>query len=170
MQIMLHPLIELLLLIFIFTNASQAIGLMMSWSCSRNHRIQRFQMSDLGFIRVKGIALAVTDLERANRFYGETLALPPDTIRNMESAYLIGDTIVMLKTEEEIQAKPTEELNPRITVETDDSFATEKALKERGVTVSDPVTLYDDTPIGAFLDSEGNKIWFCSVAGKSDID
>jgi len=127
-------------------------------------------MSDLGFIRVKGIALAVTDLERANRFYGETLALPPDTIRNMESAYLIGDTIVMLKTEEEIQAKPTEELNPRITVETDDSFATEKALKERGVTVSDPVTLYDDTPIGAFLDSEGNKIWFCSVAGKSDID
>ena len=127
-------------------------------------------MSDLGFIRVKGIALAVTDLERANRFYGETLALPPDTIRNMESAYLISDTIVMLKTEEEIQAKPTEELNPRITVETDDSFATEKALKERGVTVSDPVTLYDDTPIGAFLDSEGNKIWFCSVAGKSDID
>ena len=127
-------------------------------------------MSDLGFIRVKGIALAVTDLERANRFYGETLALPPDTIRNMESAYLIGDTIVMLKTEEEIQAKPTEELNPRITVETDNSFATEKALKERGVTVSDPVTLYDDTPIGAFLDSEGNKIWFCSVAGKSDID
>lgn len=127
-------------------------------------------MSDLGFIRVKGIALAVTDLERANRFYGETLGLPPDTIRYMESAYLIGDTIVMLKTEEEIQAKPTEELNPRITVETDDSFATEKALKERGVTVSDPVTLYDDTPIGAFLDSEGNKIWFCSVAGKSDID
>ena len=127
-------------------------------------------MSDLGFIRVKGIALAVTDLERANRFYGETLALPPDTIRNMESAYLIGDTIVMLKTEEEIQAKPTEELNPRITVETDDSFATEKALKERGVTVSDPVTFYDETPIGAFLDSEGNKIWFCSVAGKSDID
>ena len=170
MQIMLHPLIELLLLIFIFTNASQAIGLMMSWSCSRNHRIQRFQMSDLGFIRVKGIALAVTDLERANRFYGETLALPPDTIRNMESAYLIGDTIVMLKTEEEIQAKPTEELNPRITVETHDSFATEKALKERGVTVSDPVTLYDNTPIGAFLDSEGNKIWFCSVASKSDID
>ena len=127
-------------------------------------------MSDLGFIRVKGIALAVTDLDRANRFYGETLGLPPDTIRNMESAYLIGDTIVMLKTEEEIQAKPTPELNPRITVETHDSFATEKALKERGVTVSDPVTLYDNTPIGAFLDSEGNKIWFCSVSGKSDID
>ena len=126
-------------------------------------------MINLGFIRVKGIALAVTDLGRANRFYGETLALPPDTIRNMESAYLIGDAIVMLKTQEECHAKPTEELNPRITVETHDAFATEKALKERGVTVSDPVTLYDGTPIGAFLDSEVNKIWFCSVSGKSGV-
>ncbi|MEJ2134884.1 MAG: hypothetical protein P8X86_06510 [Desulfofustis sp.] len=122
-------------------------------------------MSSLGFIRVKGIALAVTDLERANRFYGETLELPPDTIRNMESAYLLGDAIVMLKTPEECQAKPTEHLNPRITVETRDAFATEKVLRERGVTVSDPVTLYDGTPIGAFLDSEGNKVWFCSVSG-----
>jgi len=124
-------------------------------------------MSDLGFIRVKGIALAVNDLDRANRFYGETLGLPPDTIRNMKSAYLIGDAIVMLKAQEEWYAKPTDELNPRITVETQDAFATELALKERGVTVSDPVTLYDGTPIGAFLDSEGNKIWFCSVSGKS---
>ena len=124
-------------------------------------------MSNLGFIRVKGIALAVTDLDRANRFYRETLALPPDTIRNMESAYLIGDAIVMLKTKEECNAEPTEELNPRITVETHDAFTTEKALKDRGVTVSDPVTFYDSTPIGAFLDSEGNKIWFCSVSGTS---
>jgi predicted enzyme related to lactoylglutathione lyase len=123
-------------------------------------------MTNLGFIRVKGIALAVTDLDRANRFYGETLALPPDTIRNMKSAYLIGETIVMLKTQEECQAKPTEKLNPRITVETNDAFATEKLLKDRGVSVSDPVTLYDGIPIGAFLDSEGNKIWFCSVSGK----
>ena len=127
-------------------------------------------MSTLGFVRVKGIALAVTDLDRANRFYGETLALPPDTIRNMKSAYLIGDAIVMLKTQEECHAKPTEQLNPRITVETQDAFATEKALKERGVTVSDPVTLYNGTPVGAFLDSEGNKIWFCSVSGKSGIN
>ena len=123
-------------------------------------------MSDLGFVRVKGIALAVADLDRANRFYGQTLALPPDTIRNMESAYLLGDAIVMLKAQEEWYARPTAELNPRITVETQDAFATELALKERGVTVSDPVTLYDGTPIGAFLDSEGNKIWFCSVSGK----
>ncbi len=120
-------------------------------------------MSDLNFIRVKGIALAVTDLDRANRFYGQTLALPPDTIRNMASAYLIGDAIVMLKPKEEWYAIPTDQLNPRITVETQDAFATEAALKERGVTVSDPVALYNGTPVGAFLDSEGNKIWFCST-------
>ena len=124
-------------------------------------------MSDLGFIRVKGIALAVADLDRANRFYGQTLALPPDTIRNMKSAYLIGDAIVMLKSQQEWYGKPTAELNPRITVETQDAFATELALKKRGVNVSDPVTLYDGTPIGAFLDSEGNKLWFCSDSRKS---
>ena len=124
-------------------------------------------MSDLGFIRVKGIALAVTNLERANHFYGEILALPPDTIRNMKSAYLIGDSILMLKAQEEWSASPSGELNPRITVETQDAYATEMALTKRGVTVSDPVTLYDGTPIGAFLDSEGNKIWFCSVSVKS---
>ena len=128
------------------------------------------KMDKLGFIRVKGIALAVTDLERAKRFYGEILALPRDTIRNMDSAYLIGNQIVMLKTQEEFHAKPTMELNPRITVETHDAFATEKDLRERGVTVSDPVTLYGDTPIGAFLDSEGNKIWFCSVPGGNSKD
>ena len=46
MQIMLHPLIELLLLIFIFTNASQAIGLMMMYWFSVNWK---FPMSELTY-------------------------------------------------------------------------------------------------------------------------
>jgi hypothetical protein len=50
------------------------------------------------------------------------------------------------------------------------AFGATQALKELKVTVSDPVTFYDGTPIGAFLDSEGNKIWFCSVSGKSGTD
>lgn len=61
----------------------------------------------------------------------------------------------------------TEELNARVTLEVKDAYATEKALLERGVTISDPVTVYGDNPIGAFLDSEGNKLWFCSDSGKS---
>src|SRR6516162_10658408 len=89
-------------------------------------------MSDLGFVRVKGIALAVADLDRANRFYGETLALPPDTIRNMKSAYLIGDAIVMLKSQQEWYARPTAELNPRITVETEDAFCHRTGLEGAG--------------------------------------
>lgn len=36
----------------------------------------------------------------------------------------------------------------------------------RGVTISDAVQLYDDGYwVGAFPDSEGNKLWFCSEAG-----
>jgi catechol 2,3-dioxygenase-like lactoylglutathione lyase family enzyme len=123
-------------------------------------------MNDLDFVRVKAVALAVSDVERAKRFYRETLGLPPDTLRNIDSAVLIGDVIVLLKPQEEWYGRPTEELNARITVEVKDAYATEKALRERGVTVSDPVAVYGDNPIGAFLDSEGNKLWFCSDSGK----
>ena len=124
-------------------------------------------MNDLEFVQVKAVALAVSDAERAKRFYRETLGLPPDTIQNIDGAVMIGNVILLLKSEEEWYGKPSEELNPRITIEVKDSYATEKALIERGVTISDPVTVYDKNPIGAFLDSEGNKLWFCSDSGKS---
>ena len=122
-------------------------------------------MSDLSFVRVKAVALAVSDSERAQHFYRETLGLPPDTIRNVDGAVLLGDVILLLKPQEEWYGRPTEELNARITVEVKDAYATEKALRERGVTISDPVAVYDVNPIGAFLDSEGNKLWFCSDSG-----
>jgi len=32
--------------------------------------------SPFGFLRVKGVALAADDLQRARSFYGDTLALP----------------------------------------------------------------------------------------------
>ena len=80
---------------------------------------------------------------------------------------MIGDTILMLKPKEDWYADPTEELNPRITWETEDAYATEEALREGGVTISDTVEVYGDNPIGSFIDSEGNKIWFCSESGNS---
>jgi hypothetical protein len=40
----------------------------------------------------------------------------------------------------------------------------ERMLRDRGVAISDPVERYDDALVGAFLDSEGNKLWFCSDA------
>ena len=58
---------------------------------------------------------------------------------------------------------PTEAPNPRVTIETEDARETEKGLRARGVVISDPIQVYDEVHyVGSFLDSEGNKLWFCS--------
>jgi len=123
--------------------------------------------NELGFVQVKAIALAVLDVERAKRFYNETLGFSPDNIRHMDGAFQMGNVYLLLKPQEEWYGKPSEELNARITLEVKDAYATEKALRDRGVTISDPVTVYDKNPVGSFLDSEGNKLWFCSDSGKN---
>lgn len=126
--------------------------------------------NDLEFVQVKAVALAVSNAERAKEFYAETLDLPPDHGHHPALAFMIGNVILLLKTQEEWYGKPSDELNARITLEVKDAYATEKALRDRGVTISDPVTVYGDNPIGAFLDSEGNKLWFCSESGKSGTE
>ncbi len=123
--------------------------------------IQRMS-TDLQIMQVKAVALAVTDVERASRFYGETLGLQPAEAPGIENAFLIGNVYLLLKPQEEWYGKPSDELNARITLEVKDAYAAEKALSERGVTISDAATVYDKNPVGAFLDSEGNKLWFCS--------
>ena len=72
--------------------------------------------------------------------------------------------LLILKPEEDWYGEPTDELNARLTIRVRDSYVAERILRERGATISDPVTGYGETPIGAFLDSEGNKLWFCSDA------
>jgi len=63
------------------------------------------------------------------------------------------------------QHPPTDHPNPRITLQVRDAQETEKRLLEGAVTISDPVKLYEDRFwVGGFLDSEGNKLWFCSYA------
>src|SRR5437016_11921607 len=116
--------------------------------------------SPLGFLRVKVIALSVLDLDRANTFYGKTLGLPPAYEGSDQVGYLIAQTILMPKAN--WYAPPAEAPKPRVTIATEHAPATEKALRERGVTLSDPVQAYDDFYVGSFLDSEGNKLWFCS--------
>jgi hypothetical protein len=116
--------------------------------------------SPLGFQRIKVIALSVLDAKRANHFYGEVLALPPAYEGDELVGYLLGQTILMPK--ENWYAPPTESPNPRVTIATDHAPDTEKALRERGIVISDPVAAYDDFYVGSFLDSEGNKLWFCS--------
>jgi len=114
----------------------------------------------LGFLRIKVIALSVLDFDRANKFYSETLKLPPAYEGAEQVGYLLGTTILMPKAN--WYAPPTESPNPRVTIATEQALETEKALRERGVTISDPVQAYDDFYVGSFLDSEGNKLWFCS--------
>ena len=114
----------------------------------------------LGFQRIKVIALSVLDPARANRFYSETLGLPPAYEGGEPVGYLLGQTILMLKPN--WYALPTEAPNPRVTIATDHAPDTEAALRSRDVVISDPVQPYDEFYVGSFLDSEGNKLWFCS--------
>lgn len=109
---------------------------------------------------IKAVAVGVADLQRAHRFYGETLALPPILEDGQAVGFHLGDTILLVK--DDWYGLPTTEPNPRITVETDDAQATEAALRARGVTIADPVAAYGTAQVGSFLDSEGNKLWFCS--------
>jgi predicted enzyme related to lactoylglutathione lyase len=113
------------------------------------------------FNRVVVVAISIVDSERANKFYAETLGLPPAYEDKEQVGYLIGETILMLKSNWD--QPPVGNPNPRVTIETDDARETEKALRARGVVISDPVAIYDRThAVGSFLDTEGNKIWFCS--------
>jgi hypothetical protein len=73
---------------------------------------------------------------------------------------LMGETILMLKSE--WYAPPTESPNPRITIATEHAPDTESRLRAQNIIISDPVQAYDEFYVGSFLDSEGNKLWFCS--------
>ena len=63
-------------------------------------------------------------------------------------------------------AHPTDTPNPRVTLATDHAPATQKALRVRGITIANEVQVYGDFHVGSFLDSEGNKFWFCSPANE----
>ena len=116
--------------------------------------------SSLGFQSVKVIALAASDVDRANRFYSETLQLEEDRETTDEVGYRIGESVLIIR-----EHPPTADPNPRITLQVQDARETQKRLTERAVTISDPVQLYEGKYlVGGFLDSEGNKLWFCSYA------
>ena len=113
----------------------------------------------LGIQRVKVIALAVNDLERANRFYGQQLGLSPAFEGAEQVGWWLGQIILMLKPD---WAVPTNMPNPRVTLATDHAPATQEALRARGIVIANEVQPYGDFYVGSFLDSEGNKLWFCS--------
>lgn len=130
-------------------------------------------MNTLGFQQLKVVALAVDDAARAASFYRNTLEFEPAPEEEDEIAFTLGDVILMLKPASgDWPAHPSANLNPRLTLATDDALQCEQALLARGVTISDPVVTYPEAgySVGAFLDSEGNKLWFCSLlaAGRGE--
>jgi len=116
----------------------------------------------LGFQRLKVVALAVNDLTRAQHFYSATLGLPPAYEGDDQVGYLLGQTIFMLKAN--WYAPPNQQPTPRITIAVDDARQTQQALEARRVEIADAVARFDGFYVGSFLDSEGNKLWFCSPA------
>lgn len=117
------------------------------------------QLPPVGFQRVKVIALAVSDWDRANRFYGRQLGLSPAFEGSEQVGWQLGSAILMLKAN---WMTPTAQPNPRITLAVDQALITQTALLARDVVIADPVQPYGDFYVGSFLDSEGNKLWFCS--------
>ncbi len=115
----------------------------------------------LGIQRVKVVAVSVTDLARANRFYKEKLGLEPAFEGTEQVGWWLGQVILMLKPD---WAAPTATPNPRVTLATDHAPATQEALRAREIVVANEVEIYGDFYVGSFLDSEGNKLWFCSPA------
>ncbi len=114
----------------------------------------------LKFLAAKAIAVSAKDIKRAHRFYREILNLEPHTEDGELIGYKLGETIIIPK--ENWYAPPTEEPNPRVTLLVQDAHKVEAGLKQQGVRISDPVAQYGSHTIGSFLDSEGNKLWFCS--------
>jgi hypothetical protein len=91
--------------------------------------------------------------------------LPPAFEGVRQVGFTLGNVIVMLKSADDgWYALPTDQLNPRITLATDHAPDTERELRARGVTIANPVQPYpaEGFYVGSFLDSEGNRIWFCS--------
>lgn len=119
----------------------------------------------LGIQRVKVVAIAVKDLARANRFYAEKLELAPAFEGSDQVGWWLDRVILMLKPD---WAVPTDTPNPRVTLATDHAPSTEAALRARDIVIANEVQAYGDFYVGSFLDSEGNKLWFCSPVKVGD--
>jgi len=117
---------------------------------------------NIEFLGVKAVALPVNDSARADNFYGKVLGLPAANHPGEPHSYLLGETILLLKSN--WYADPSTEPSPRITLQVNDARSLEKTLRELGVTISDKVEPTETGYVASFLDSEGNKLWFCSYS------
>src|SRR3990167_8604157 len=99
-------------------------------ACRKRREIMSQTRLPLGIQRVKVVAQAVTDIDRANRFYKEELGLEPAFEGAEQVGWWLGQVILMLKPD---WAAPTEFPNPRVTLATDHAPATQEALRARDI-------------------------------------
>ncbi len=125
-------------------------------------------MSTPGWQELKVVALAVDDLARAEEFYRTRLGLEPRPQADGDAGFAVGSLTILLKLLAGPAAGAEKSPYPRLTIAVADAPQMARDLAARGVTISDPVQRYEDGRywVGALLDSEGNKLWFCSEAGK----
>ena len=123
-------------------------------------------MNTLGWQELKVVALAVDDLARAEDFYRNKLGLEPMPPADGEVGFALGSVTLLLKPVSEQPSGAERSAFPRLTIAVADALRMERELAALGVRISDAVQGYEDGKywVGAFLDSEGNKLWFCSEA------
>src|SRR3989304_2712179 len=95
------------------------------------------QTSSLGFLRVKVIALSVLDIDRAHRFYRDTLALAPAYEGEEEVGYYLGQTILMLKPN--WYAPPSDMLIQPIPIATMNAPESKNPPRAGGFIIPDPI-------------------------------
>lgn len=124
-------------------------------------------MYTLGWQALKVVALAVDDLTRGEEFYRTRLGLEPRPQAGGDVGFALGGLTILLKPLARPGGGAGKSPCSRLTIALADAPRMEQELAARGVTISDAVQRYDDGyRVGALLDSEGNKLWFCSEAGK----
>jgi len=125
-------------------------------------------MNTRGWQALKVVALAVDDLARAEDFYRTGLGLERSPQADGDVGFALGGLTILLKPLAGPGGGAGKSPYPRRTFAVADAPRMERELAARGVTISDAVQRCEDDHywVGAFLDSEGNKLWFCSEAGK----
>ena len=123
-------------------------------------------MDTLGWQELKVVALAVDDLARAESFYRSRLGLERRLQADGDVGFALGGLTILLKPLSAPGGGAEKSPYPRLTIAVADAPRLARELATRGVMISDAVQRYDDGFwVGALLDSEGNKLWFCSEAG-----
>lgn len=126
------------------------------------------EMNTLGWQELKVVALGVDDLARAEAFYRTRLGLEPRPQDDGDVGFALGSLTILLKPLATADRGAAKSPYPRLTIAVADAPQLARDLAARGVTISDAVQRYEDGRywVGALVDSEGNKLWFCSEAGK----